>query len=48
MAVVLKPAMTQRTSPADGLLQLADLPAVDAAPPVEKKVPDAGLRSPAV
>ena len=43
--MVLKPATTQRTSPAEGLLQLADFPAAEAAPPVEKNVPDAGAKS---
>jgi len=45
MAVVLKPATTHRTSPGVGLLQLADFPAPEAAPPVVKNVPVAGLRS---
>jgi hypothetical protein len=35
IAVVLKPAMTHLISPEDGVLQLADLPAAEAAPPVE-------------
>ena len=48
IGVVLKPATMQRTSPADGVLQLADLPAADAAPPVDQNVPEAGLRSPAL
>jgi len=35
MAVVLNPAMMHRTSPADGLLQVACFPALLAAAPVE-------------
>jgi hypothetical protein len=34
MAVVLNPAMMHRTSPADGLLQVADFVAAEAAAPV--------------
>jgi len=48
MAVLLRPAMTHRTSPADGLLQLTCLLAADAAPPVVQNVPEAGLRSAAL
>ena len=48
MAVVLKPAIIQRTSPDEGLLQVTDLPAAEAEPPVDQKVPEAGLRSPGV
>jgi len=48
MAVVLKPAIMQRTSPDEGVLQVADLPALLAEPPVDQNVPEAGLRSPGV
>ena len=48
MAVVLKPAIIQRTSPDEGLLQLTLLPALDAELPVDQNVPEAGLRSPGV
>jgi len=48
IAVVLKPAMMQRTSPDEGLLQLTDLPALVAELPVVQNVPEAGLRSPGV
>jgi hypothetical protein len=34
MAVVSNPATMHRTSPADGLLHVADFPAAEAAPPV--------------
>lgn len=34
IAVVLNPATTHRTSPAAGVLQLADFPAAEAAAPV--------------
>ena len=48
IAVVLNPAMMQRTSPDEGLLQLTDLPAFVAELPVVQNVPEAGLRSPGV
>jgi len=46
IAVVLKPATMHRTSPDEGLLQLTDLPALEALEPVDQKVPEAGLKSP--